>query len=183
MKDKLARISLLRRLVLTDGGNFLGLKYICSINLWLVITLSEYVKKKNGVPIGNSNSLRNNLQRSLGAKNFPSFWNFWNPIFGYYLSTRIFKPVNKIFPTAISVIVTFIFCGLIHDIVTTVLRGHLSLFFTVWFLIMGITVAVFKKVTYDLSNRSWILRASTNILIIGICLALTVYLNSIFKYY
>lgn len=57
--------------------------------------LSEYIKKRNGVPIGHSKSLQDNLQRSLGAKNFSTFWHFWNPIFGYYLGTKIFKLLKK----------------------------------------------------------------------------------------
>ncbi len=57
--------------------------------------LSEYVKKRNGVPIGHPNSLRNNLQRSLGANNFSTFWNFWNPIFGYYYRNKNIPTIKK----------------------------------------------------------------------------------------
>jgi hypothetical protein len=147
------------------------------------MNLSEYVKKKNGVPIGHSNSLRNNLQRSLGAKNFSSFWNFWNPIFGYYLGTKIFKPLKKVFPIWLSVIFTFIFCGLVHDLVTSILRGKISLFFTVWFLVIGFVVAISKQINYDLSHIKWIFRALVNLSIIGICLLLTIYLNTFFNFY
>ena len=40
------------------------------------MNLAQYVKKKNGVPMGHPKSLRNNLYRSLGAKNFATFWTF-----------------------------------------------------------------------------------------------------------
>src|SRR5690606_29446263 len=113
------------------------------------MNLSEYVKKKNGVPIGHSSSLKNNLQRSLGAKNFSSFWNFWNPIFGYYLGKKIFKPIKKWIPAGIAVVLTFVFCGLIHDLVTTIVKREISLLFTVWFLIMGIVVVVSKHTNYN----------------------------------
>jgi|SRR5690606_14782632 len=147
------------------------------------MNLSEYVKKKNGVPIGHSNSLRNNLQRSLGSKNFSVFWNFWNPIFGYYLGTKIFKPLKKIFPIGLAVIFTFIFCGLVHDLVTTIIRGKISLFFTVWFLLMGFVVAISKQINYNLSHIKWIFRALVNLLIIGTCLLITIYLSKIFNFY
>ncbi|SFT11208.1 acyltransferase [Sphingobacterium wenxiniae] len=147
------------------------------------MNLSEYVKKKNGVPIGHSNSLRNNLQRSLGAKNFSVFWNFWNPIFGYYLGTKIFKPLKKIFPIGLAVIFTFIFCGLVHDLVTTIIRGKISLFFTVWFLLMGFVVVISKQINYNLSHIKWIFRALVNLLIIGTCLLITIYLSKIFNFY
>lgn len=145
--------------------------------------LSEYVKKRNGVPMGHPKSLRNNLQRSLGAKNFSAFWNFWNPIFGYYLGIKIFKPLNRILPVAFAVVLTFIFCRIVHDLVTTLFRGKLSLFFSVWFFLMGISVAVTKYIDYDFSKRQWIFRAIANISIIGFCALLTIWLNSIFKFY
>lgn len=145
--------------------------------------LSEYVKKRNGVPIGHSKSLQYNLQRSLGAKNFSAFWNFWNPIFGYYLGTKIFKPLKKTFPIAISLILTFIFCGIVHDLVTTLVRGKLSLFFSVWFFFMGIAVVATKYINYDLSEKKWLYRATMNIVIIGLCLFITILLNGSIKFY
>lgn len=145
--------------------------------------LSEYVRKRNGVPIGHSASLRNNLIRSMGARNFPDFWSFWNPIFGFYLGKFVFKPLKKFLPVTISLILTFVFCGLIHDFVTTVIRGRLSLFFTVWFLLMGSLVGVTKIINYDLSSYNWTIRALLNVLIISVCLLLTIYLNTIFVFY
>lgn len=147
------------------------------------MNLADYVKKRNGVPIGHSGSLQNNLYRSLGAKNFSAFWNFWNPIFGYYLGLKIFKPLKKVVPIVFAIILTFIFCGFIHDLVTTLLRGKLSLFFSVWFLLMGTTVVFSKYINYDLSNKKWLFRAFINLIIIGICLLLTVYLNRLFMFY
>ncbi|MFN0257854.1 acyltransferase [Pedobacter ureilyticus] len=116
------------------------------------MTLGDYVKKRNGVPIGHPKSLGNNLYRSFGAKNFTTFWTFWNPIFGYYLGSKIFKPLKKVLPIGIALILTFIFCGLIHDLVTTLIRGKISLFFTIWFFIMGTTITISKKLSYDLST-------------------------------
>lgn len=147
------------------------------------MNLTEYVKKRNGVPLGHSNSLRNNLYRSFGAKNFSVFWNFWNPIFGYYLGIKVFKPLKKLFPIAFSLILTFVFCGLVHDLVTTLLRGKLSLFFSVWFFLMGIAVAITQYNNYDLSKMQWAYRAIVNILIILSCVLLTILLNNIFKFY
>ncbi len=145
--------------------------------------LSEYVLKINGVPIGASRSLRNNLTRSIGAKNFPSFWKYWNPIFGYYLGKKIYKPLKKIFPTTVSLLFTFIFSGLIHDLITTLLRKKISLFFTIWFLIMSIAVIISKKTKYDLSHQNWTIKALVNFMIILFCLLLTIILNQFFHFY
>lgn len=145
--------------------------------------LSEYIKKRNGVPIGHTKSLQNNLKRSLGAKNFSTFWNFWNPIFSYYLGTKIFKPLKKVFSIGLSLVLTFVFCGLIHDLVTTVVRAKISLFFTVWFFIMGILVVLSKQIDYDLSHKKWILRAFVNLSLIGVSLFLTNVLNRLLHFY
>lgn len=145
--------------------------------------LSEYIKKRNGVPFGHPNSLRSNLERSLGAHNFSAFWNFWNPIFGYYLGTKIFRPLKKIFPTGFSLVLTFVFCGLIHDLVTTLIRGKISLFFSVWFFLMGMAVLIAKQTNYDLSNQKWIFRALVNLSIAGVCVYITNQLNTIFSFY
>ena len=141
------------------------------------MTLAEYVKKRNGVPIGNSNSLRNNQYRSLGAKNFSTFWNYWNPIFGYYLGMRIFKPLKNYFPRALALVITFVFCGLTHDFAVTVFRGKLSLFFSVWFLFLGIGVLISRRLKYDFSDKTWLTRAFLNLSIIGVCLLPSVYLK------
>lgn len=147
------------------------------------MNLSQYVKKRNGVPFGHPDSLRNNLYKSLGARNFSTFWSFWNPVFGYYLGTKIFKPLKRLFPSAFSLLLTFVFCGLIHDLVTTVVRGKVSLFFAVWFLLMGIAVLITKHFNYDLSSRKWFVRTLVNLIIIVLCFFLTYCLNIIFKFY
>lgn len=147
------------------------------------MNLSQYVKKRNGVPMGHSRSLRNNLHRSLGAKNFAVFWNFWNPIFGYYLGTKVFKPLKQFIPDEFALVLTFVFCGMVHDAVTTIIRGKLSLFFSVWFLIMGAAVLASKYISYDLSNKKWLFRAFINLSIIGLCLSLTLFLNTLLGFY
>lgn len=140
------------------------------------MTLTEYIKKRNGVPVGSSKSLRNNLYRSLGAKNFAAFWNYWNPIFGYYLGKRVFKPLKNYLHASIALVITFVFCGLIHDVVTTIFRGKISLFFSIWFLLMGIGVLISKALKHNFSGKVWGVRALFNLSFICTCLALTIYL-------
>ena len=141
------------------------------------MTLTEYVKKRNGVAIGSSKSLRNNLYRSLGAKNFSTFWNYWNPIFGYYLGKFIFKPLKRILPIGIALLLTFIFCGIIHDAVTTIIRLKISFFFTIWFAMMGIAVLITRYLNQNFNKRIWIFRAFVNLSIIGLCCIITIYLT------
>jgi hypothetical protein len=56
------------------------------------LTLSEYVKHRNGLPLGASGSLQNMLIRSFGAGTFARFWQYWNPIWGYALGRYIYAP-------------------------------------------------------------------------------------------
>jgi len=137
------------------------------------MTLNEYIGKRNGAPLGSSKSLRNNLYRSLGAKNFSTFWNYWNPIFGYYLGKCVFKPLKKEIPVVFALLSTFIFCGFMHDAITTIYRGKISLFFTIWFTIMGFAVLIAKYLKHDFNRQKWIFRALVNLSIITLCFLIT----------
>ncbi|PZW37778.1 hypothetical protein LX95_02792 [Mesonia algae] len=143
------------------------------------MTLSEYVKKRNGVSIGNPKSLRYNLYKSFGAVNFSTFWNFWNPIFGYYLGKFIFKPLKSIFSVSISLIFTFLLCGLIHDMVTLIFKGSTSFLFSVWFLIMSLAVLITRHLKQDHSKQKWVIHASINLSIISFCFLLSLYFTRI----
>ena len=134
------------------------------------LNLSDYVKKRNGVPLGASNSLRNMMIRSLGAGKFSKFWVYWNPIWSYYLGKYIFKPLKIIFPPALSLILTFALCGFLHDLVIMLLRWNFELLLTSWFLLMGFCVVLGDYANIDYSKFTWTIRASINILIISICL-------------
>jgi hypothetical protein len=73
------------------------------------MNLTAYVKRRNGVPIGYPNALKNSLYRSLGARNFYVSRSFWNPILGYYLGAGIFKTLKRIIPAAPALVLTFVF--------------------------------------------------------------------------
>ena len=136
------------------------------------LNLSDYVKRRTGVPLGSSGSLRNMLNRSLGAGQFSVFWQYWNPIWGYYLGKFIFKPLKPIFSPALSLIITFVVCGFIHDLAIMLLEFEFTLLLTPWFLFMGISVVIGDFAKIDYSRFPWIGRASINILIISCCLLL-----------
>jgi len=132
--------------------------------------LADYVKKRNGVPLGADKSLRNMMTRSLGSGTFSGFWKFWNPIWGYYLGKLVFKPLKNILPVSFSIILTFLFCGFLHDVAIMLFKWKFTLVLTPWFLLMGICVVISDFIKLDYSNFPWIARAFINILIIGSCL-------------
>ena len=130
------------------------------------ISLSEYVKKRNGVALGASGSMSNMLKRSLGAGSFYLFWQYWNPIWGYYLSRNIMKPLRQWFPIWLALIMTFAVSGALHDLAISLVKMKFTYFFTPWFSLMGITVLVTKKLGISYGVYSWPIKASINIAII-----------------
>lgn len=138
-----------------------------------MITLAQYVVRRNGVPLGASGALRNMLSRSLGAGSFAGFWRHWNPVWGYGLARYVQSPLLMIVSPKAATIVTFAVCGALHDLVIMVVRGAPTLFFTPWFVLLGVGVVLGQAVGMDLSSRPWLTRAAANLTYIGGCLALT----------
>ncbi|MDX8340240.1 MBOAT family O-acyltransferase [Draconibacterium sp. IB214405] len=143
------------------------------------MTLSDYVRRRNGVPLGAGDSLRNMLSRSLGAGTFSEFWQYWNPIWGYYLGMYIFKPIKSVLPASLSLLLTFVACGLIHDLAVMLLKWKFSLLLTQWFLFMGLCVIFGKTANINYSKFPWIVRAAINILVISGCFVIANQLNKV----
>jgi hypothetical protein len=147
---------------------------------WQNLTLSEYVHLRNGVPLGDSNSLRNMLHRSLGANSFAGFWQYWNPIWGYGLGKYVYSPLRKIVPPVFAVILTFVVSGIIHDLATMAVRRSFAFLFTPWFFLLGVGAVLSRATGMDLSNRPWWVRASINLIYLVFCLALTLLAKQVF---
>ncbi|MCP4422008.1 MAG: acyltransferase [Chloroflexi bacterium] len=141
---------------------------------WRGMTLAQYVERRNGIPLGDSNSLRNMLQRSFGAASFAGFWQYWNPIWGYGLGKYVYSPMHRVLPAAIALIMTFVVSGSIHDLVTMALRRSVTFLFTPWFFVLGVGVVLGRAVGMDLSSRSLWVRIGINsaYLVIGLAIAI-----------
>ena len=141
------------------------------------LTLRDYVKRRNGVPLGAPGSLQNMLHRAFGARSFANFWQHWNPIFGYYLGSRVFVSLKRLLPPWAALILTFVVTGIIHDVVTMAVRRDIAFLFTPWFLVMGSGVVLSNVAGMDIGARPWALRAVTNTayLVISLALALIIF--------
>jgi hypothetical protein len=128
------------------------------------LTLSQYVKFRNGVPLGDRQSLSNMLQRSLGAASFAEFWQYWNPIWGYGLGKYVYAPARRILPRAAAFIATFIVSGAIHDLVTMAVGRSFAFLFTPWFFLLGVGAVSGRALGMDLSNHPWWIRVSVNLI-------------------
>ena len=144
------------------------------------LSLSEYVKKRNGVALGASGSLKNMLKRSLGASSFYIFWQYWNPIWGYYLSHKVMRPLSRLMPVWIAIIGTFAVSGGLHDLAVSLVKWKFTFFFTPWFVLMGIIVVTTKKFSISYQKCSWLTRASINTSLIVSCLFLILLTDNYF---
>jgi hypothetical protein len=147
------------------------------------LTLAQYVRRRNGVPLGASGSLRNMLHRSLGAGTFAGFWQYWNPIWGYGLSRYVYSPLVRVMPLTAALIMTFVVSGAIHDLVVSAILGSATFVVTPWFLLLGLGLVFGRAANLDFSGRPWFVRALVNLGYIGLCLALTLIARRIFTFW
>lgn len=136
------------------------------------LTLRQYVQLRNGVPPGDSKSLRNMLHRSLSATSFAAFWQYWNPIWGYGLGKYVYAPAPVLQPAA-AFILTFIVSGILHDLATMALSRAFAFLFTPWFFLLGVVAALGRAFGMDLGQRPFWQRASVNLAYLITCLILT----------
>lgn len=130
-------------------------------------SLSEYVERRNGVPLGSPGSLREMLRRSLGADTLGGFWRHWNPIWGYYLGRYVNAPLRRVMPSGVSVVLTFIVSGLIHDLAISLVAGSPTFLFAPWFALVGTMVVIGRRFGLRYPFRAWSVRASINVGFVG----------------
>jgi len=143
-------------------------------------SLNDYVVRRNGRALGASGSLTTMLSRSLTAPSPRIFWQYWNPIFGYYLGKYVYANFRKIFPSFLSIVFTFIVSGLIHDLVTIAVNGYTSFFFTLFFLLLSIVVILGESVNFNLLKHSKAVRVTFNLFYLTSCFSATYYLIYLF---
>jgi hypothetical protein len=144
------------------------------------LNLSDYILKRNGVPIGHNRSLWNNLNRSLGASTNADFWRHWNPIWGYYLGKGVYVPLQRWVPKSVSLLVAFAISGALHDLAIGLVKNW-QCFFTIWFILMGIFLLLSKKLQISYSEFPFYTRMGINILSLSACfLAAWVFNKNIF---
>lgn len=144
------------------------------------LSLSAYVKKRNGVPLGARDSLSNMLRNSLGAASFAQFWHYWNPIWGYYLSTKVMKPLRQIVPLWLATLLTFAVSGALHDLAIILLKGEFILICTPWFALMGLLVVITNGLNFSYSRQPWLTKALLNLSFIVLPLALALQSKQLF---
>lgn len=103
------------------------------------------------------------LYRSFGSSSFQRFWNYWNPIWGYYLGYLVFRPLTKRVPGALALVVTFGVSGALHDLAVSLVLRSATFIFTPWFTLMSVVVVVSSACNVRYESYPWIVRACLNL--------------------
>ena len=117
------------------------------------MTLEEYTYYRTG-STKVSLIIRNMFFKPFISSSFRSFWKYWNPSWGYFLLFYCYKPIRTIFPSWASLIITFLICGLLHDIIYMIPimmnEGEFVFpFITMWFLIISIGILLTEYLQID----------------------------------
>ena len=125
------------------------------------MTLTKYINHRLGnAPRAQAKNL---LSRPFGAVSFAEFWQYWNPVWGYYLLYYSYRPLRKHLPRPISVWLTFVVCGLVHDLpfaIAAYLKNGSSPLFTIttFFTLIGSLVVITEKVGFQFAKIPIVLR-------------------------
>lgn len=122
------------------------------------MTLEEYTYYRTGTTKV-SLMIRNMFFKPFVSSSFRSFWKYWNPSWGYFLLFYCYKPIKTIFPHWASLIITFLICGLLHDLIYIIpmMMNEVEFvfpFITVWFLIIiiGILLTEYLQIDFNKTN-------------------------------
>jgi len=152
------------------------------------ITLERYLKYRLGSEY-KVNPIGAMLRRSFGARSYTAFWQYWNPVYGYYLYRFCYRHLRSILPRNSSVIFTFAVCGFVlHDmpfgwLILAIVTGRFPFpFVAVWFTMIGITVTVSEAAHMDLRGASFPTRLIVNAIHIVISFIITMsFMRIIYK--
>jgi D-alanyl-lipoteichoic acid acyltransferase DltB (MBOAT superfamily) len=111
--------------------------------------------------------------KPFGAASFAEFWRLWNPLYGYFLYYYSYRPLSRIMPRRVAVLVTFILCGfLLHDVPAWLaVRRVLPPGATIAFTLFGLGVVMSEALRMDLSRWPLAGRAAVNIAYLAGCVA------------
>jgi hypothetical protein len=108
--------------------------------------------------------LRNWLVRSFGAGTFAGFWEYWNPVYGYFLAYYVYRPLRTVAPRPVAVWLTFGACGFfLHDLVGWILARQVRApEMSLLFVLFGGGGVVSEALRLDFSRRPLIVRVLAN---------------------
>ncbi len=133
-------------------------------------TLRRYLDYRLGRQ-GGRKAWFNFFLKPFGAASFAQFWRLWNPLYGYFLYCKVYRPLSRVLPRAGAVLLTFVLCGfLLHDVPAwVVVRRVLPPGATIAFTLFGLGVLVSEALHMDLSRWPLVARAALNVAYLAGC--------------
>jgi D-alanyl-lipoteichoic acid acyltransferase DltB (MBOAT superfamily) len=112
--------------------------------------------------------------RPFGAASFAEFWRRWNPVYGYFLTYYVYRPLSRIVPRPAAMMATFVFCGFaLHDLPAWVAsRRVLPPGATITFVLFGLGAILSDALHMDLSAWPFAVRAGVNLAYVAGCVFL-----------
>ncbi|NVJ61744.1 MAG: acyltransferase [Gammaproteobacteria bacterium] len=118
------------------------------------------------------------LKASFFAPSFRRFWQNWNPLWSYFLTYYLYKPLSKIFSKSLSIILTFTISGFLHDCVAMLLIHKPSYKMTFLFFLFSVLVLIEKALNFNVSTIPKYFRPVYHSALITLC-ALLVFAGKI----
>jgi len=123
------------------------------------MTVEEYIKYRIGT-IDPLIVFQKIFTKPFKTSSLRKFWWYWNPGYGYFSLFYCYKPLRNILPHWISLIITFLICGFLHDILYIIPMtiadgiGFIFPFISVWFLVIatGILITEFLQIDFRKTN-------------------------------
>lgn len=143
------------------------------------MTLEQYLNRKFGSRKSSLACIVYMLKASFFASTFRKFWQQWNPLWSYFLTCYLYKPLNKITHQYLAIFLTFTVSGFLHDCVAMVLLQKIHFFLTPIFSLFGIMVIIEKTIGLRLTKIPRLIRPIYHITLISVCTGLIYYLQMI----
>lgn len=97
-------------------------------------------------------------RQSFLADSFAKFWQNWNPLFSYFLLYSFYRPLKKLFPRFIAVMITFAISGAIHDLAASIALSRVYYLFTLSFTLFGLFVLLEEFLQLKLTKAPLMVR-------------------------
>ena len=111
------------------------------------------------------------FSRAFGASDFTRFWQYWNPLGGYFLGYFCYAPLRRFAPRPLCLIVTFALNGFLHDLVLVWPFGFARTkrlpfpfpVFTLTLVIIAVIILVAERYRLTLANLSLPMRVACHL--------------------
>jgi len=145
------------------------------------MNLEEYTYYRTGttkIPV----VVRNMFVKPFVSSSLKDFWKYWNPTWGYYLLFYGYRPLKTVFPPGLAQIMTFLFSGMVHDLIyiLPMLMQEIRFvfpFITVWFSIIALGILLTESLQINFKHINWKLRPLLHLAYLVATFLLTRYID------